>query len=292
MPVIDANFDVYEILGIQEDAEEKDIHRAWRKTSLKYHPDKNPNDPTAIEKFHKLQVAYNLLIDPATRREYDTERLARQAQKRREEAFDLKRKSMVDDLKAREQKAFQEIDEKERAQLARLEKLRRLREENEQLRHEYLQKHARATTGSGEKRDRTEFEMNNVPPKTLDDIDRTVKVRWKQKYNEFMSKEELLRILEPFGPVQALIVRELDINKKFSTAYVVFERLSSAYASVHAETVPKYVKDIQWARQKNEHGSNKDKTMNTTGEKSQPSDFSKLSFEEQTLFRLKQKKRA
>ncbi|KAL7266357.1 DnaJ-related protein scj1 [Rhizina undulata] len=59
------------LLGISKDASERDIKKAYRRLSKKYHPDKNPNDDTAHQKFVEVAEAYEALSDPESRRIYD-----------------------------------------------------------------------------------------------------------------------------------------------------------------------------------------------------------------------------
>ncbi|NMA94864.1 MAG: molecular chaperone DnaJ [Clostridiales bacterium] len=63
--------DYYEILGIDRDATDSDIKRAYRQAAKKYHPDLNPNDPKAEEKFKEASEAYQVLSDPEKRSSYD-----------------------------------------------------------------------------------------------------------------------------------------------------------------------------------------------------------------------------
>jgi molecular chaperone DnaJ len=63
--------DYYEVLGIARGAPEDEIKRAYRKLAVKFHPDKNPNDPHAEEKFKELGEAYDVLIDADKRAAYD-----------------------------------------------------------------------------------------------------------------------------------------------------------------------------------------------------------------------------
>lgn len=64
----------YEILGVQETASQEEIKKAYRQLSLKYHPDKNPNDPSVVEKFQKVNEAYETLGDAEKRNQYDMSR--------------------------------------------------------------------------------------------------------------------------------------------------------------------------------------------------------------------------
>ena len=52
--------DFYKILGVSRGANKKDIKKAYRKLAMKWHPDKNPDDPSAQEKFQDLSAAYEV----------------------------------------------------------------------------------------------------------------------------------------------------------------------------------------------------------------------------------------
>lgn len=66
-----AKRDYYEILGVPKSAEEGDIKKAYRKLALQYHPDRNPNDKAAEEKFKEAAEAYEVLSDTDKRARYD-----------------------------------------------------------------------------------------------------------------------------------------------------------------------------------------------------------------------------
>ncbi|UJF29470.1 J domain-containing protein [Kaistella sp. 97-N-M2] len=61
----------YYFLGVKENASEEDIKKAYRKLSLKYHPDKNDNDDFFAQRFMEIKEAYEMLGDPENRRIYD-----------------------------------------------------------------------------------------------------------------------------------------------------------------------------------------------------------------------------
>ncbi len=63
--------DYYKILGVDREADEQEIKRAYRKLALKYHPDKNPEDPSAEERFKEINEAYEVLGDADKRAKYD-----------------------------------------------------------------------------------------------------------------------------------------------------------------------------------------------------------------------------
>uniref|UniRef100_UPI00289CFE3F DnaJ domain-containing protein n=1 Tax=Tianweitania sp. TaxID=2021634 RepID=UPI00289CFE3F len=63
--------DPYEVLGVSKDASAKDIKSAFRKLAKKYHPDQNPDDPKAKERFNAANQAYEIVGDDDKRRQYD-----------------------------------------------------------------------------------------------------------------------------------------------------------------------------------------------------------------------------
>ena len=63
--------DYYEVLGVAKNANADEIKKAYRKAAIKYHPDKNPGDKEAEEKFKEAAEAYDVLSNPEKRARYD-----------------------------------------------------------------------------------------------------------------------------------------------------------------------------------------------------------------------------
>ena len=63
--------DYYEVLGVNKNTPKEDLKKAYRKLAMKYHPDRNPDDEAASEKFKELSEAYEILSDDQKRQAYD-----------------------------------------------------------------------------------------------------------------------------------------------------------------------------------------------------------------------------
>ena len=63
--------DYYEILGVNKSSSDDEIKKAYRKIAIKYHPDKNPDNKSAEEKFKEAAEAYSVLSDSEKRQRYD-----------------------------------------------------------------------------------------------------------------------------------------------------------------------------------------------------------------------------
>src|SRR5438105_1498962 len=66
-----AKRDFYTVLGVNRDASDEDIKKAYRKLAMKHHPDRNPDDKTSEEKFKEAKAAYEILSDAKKRAAYD-----------------------------------------------------------------------------------------------------------------------------------------------------------------------------------------------------------------------------
>jgi molecular chaperone DnaJ len=80
--------DLYIVLGVQQGASESEIKRAYRRLARRFHPDINPGDQTAEERFREILEAYETLIDPARRSRYDAGHRTAQAPGRQAAGFE------------------------------------------------------------------------------------------------------------------------------------------------------------------------------------------------------------
>src|SRR6266498_1977511 len=66
-----AEREYYKVLGLKKGATQEEIKKAYRKLAVKYHPDKNPGDKEAEDKFKEINEAYAVLSDPQKKQQYD-----------------------------------------------------------------------------------------------------------------------------------------------------------------------------------------------------------------------------
>jgi len=71
LAISSAGRDFYKILGVRREATEREVKKAYRKLAMKWHPDKNKDDPKAVERFQDLGAAYEVLNDAEKRKTYD-----------------------------------------------------------------------------------------------------------------------------------------------------------------------------------------------------------------------------
>src|SRR5215472_11746336 len=71
MPAVGEKRDYYEVLGVQRNATSQELKSAYRKVALQHHPDRNPGNKEAEERFKEASEAYEVLSDPDKRARYD-----------------------------------------------------------------------------------------------------------------------------------------------------------------------------------------------------------------------------
>ncbi|KAI9371784.1 hypothetical protein BJX61DRAFT_10286 [Aspergillus egyptiacus] len=260
--------DFYALLDISPAASEAEIRRAYRRTALKYHPDKITNPTQAdIDKFHLLQIANDVLSDPAVRQLYDNAREARERKKKETEMMDAAKRKMKEDLEARERAGAaagaqrgmkrtwgatgygdEETEEKLAREIERIaedgrrrrreaeEKLRAEVEEDERRLREEEEERQRAKDASSKKVYRSQEGGTNVPEQ-----ERAVKVRWvREGRGVDIDKDRLEALFAPFGKIESVLVlkdrRQRIGDKKekktVATGVIVFASIVSAHTAV------------------------------------------------------------
>jgi len=220
------NEDLYKLLEVDPEADTKTIKKAYRKIALTCHPDKNPDDKTAVEKFHKLSDALEVLTDDATRKAYDNLLKARKAAELRMQKLDGKRRKLKEQLEEREKEHVEEL-------VSRLNEEEMLAKEIERLRKQ----------GSKQLEEEQEFVRSQLEkdlqggnassglPAGGDTQAARIKVKWDKNSCLQYSEDSLRTILLKYGNVTAMVVKV-----KKCSAIVEFEEMTAAKMAVNIET--------------------------------------------------------
>ncbi|OCL05170.1 DnaJ-domain-containing protein [Glonium stellatum] len=254
-----SSHDFYVLLGVEFETSEADIKRAYRKTSLQYHPDKNPGKLDVIEKFHLLAIARDVLLDPEAKAAYDRARAARRAKEAQQSLFEGKRKQMKEDLENREKgfkrKRGEEIDAEEKLER----EIRRLAEDGKRRRKEREERLNREKREEGASFMEEESELYSPPgvSSEVPEIDRTVKARWvREGDGASLNKEKLIEMFSKFGEIESSLVmkdKKMRIGgekhkKVVATGFIVFKSIVSAHAAVEdAKRTFKLLESVFWA---------------------------------------------
>ncbi|XP_077116886.1 dnaJ homolog subfamily C member 17 [Ranitomeya variabilis] len=217
--------DLYGLLGIEAEASEKEIKKAYRQKALTCHPDKNPDNPRAAELFHQLSQALEVLTDGAARAAYDKLRKAKEAAAKRTQKLDAKRKKVKLDLEAREKEAQSRVTEEEEAFVARTleQEIIRLREEGSRQ----LEEQQRLV--------REQIKLEKVQKTQDSGGPAKLKLKWKCKRDDEARggyTEDVLRgLLQKYGEVLNIIVS----SKKKGSAIAEFATFKAAELAVRNE---------------------------------------------------------
>jgi DnaJ family protein C protein 17 len=253
----------FAVMGLSPSATEAEIRKAYRKLSLALHPDKNLDiDPeVASARFHEMQLAYEILMDPAARLAAVERNKTEVAKKERRGAYDGKRKEMAEELERREEeermKRYKGVqdEQKRRATLEKLrEEGRKLREEKEAKAVEADEKAAQEQANASQnKADEHDISMDHLSSSTrqpeLGPLDLTVRLRFPASQFAQLTTSEtaslsgdaaldtpLARGLEVrFGKLNSLMWKAPKAERKPSkeaTAHATFKTLDSAFAAV------------------------------------------------------------
>ncbi|XP_034078132.1 dnaJ homolog subfamily C member 17 [Gymnodraco acuticeps] len=228
--------DLYGLLGIDITATPKEIKKAYRQKALTCHPDKNPDNPKAVELFHQLSQALEVLTDAPAKAAYDKICAAKKQAEERHRKLDDKRKKIKLDLESREQQAEAQTQDEAfntrtlEEEIARLreEGSRQLEEEQRLIREQIQRERETQQTGSYTISGVVKCSKTNVTPK--------LKLKWKCKKddqtNGGYSQDILFRLLQKYGDVSNVIVS----SKKKGSAVVEFATVRAAELAAKNES--------------------------------------------------------
>lgn len=133
--------DSFAILQLEPNASEAEIKKAYRKLSLKFHPDKASKDvdpAIAAHRFHQINVAYETLMDPAARAKASQKSKEDAERRKRQEQYEGKRKAMADELERSEQEALRKKHDTAKREADLIKEIEMLREQGKKLREQKL----------------------------------------------------------------------------------------------------------------------------------------------------------
>lgn len=252
---VTSSHDFYDLLSVSPAAAESEIRRAYRKTALKYHPDKVGNDTAALEKFHLLQIAYDVLSTPEIREQYDNHRRAKEQAKARTEQLSAQRGAMKADLERREAEGLKRKRGEAEGDAAWEREVERIREDNKRRRVELEERRrqeqlARDGPAASDSQNDAAQSQGEVP-----EVQRAVKVRCA---GDRYTRESLQELFSRFGEVEMVVIRPRSLKKKPGSGMVVFKSVVFAHAAV--VDFPKLavndpdrwggIEDVEWAEGK------------------------------------------
>ncbi|KAI8319193.1 DnaJ-domain-containing protein [Martensiomyces pterosporus] len=242
----DRDVDLYQLLGVSVEAGEKELNKAYRSKALQYHPDKNRDDPQAVQIFHDVKAAYDTLTDPKRRAEYNEKRKAVIAKRQRQGALSSQRKRMKSQLEKGEMAARQARDaERMRAQSVREEAARfrdeaqreewrrdkRMRDQIHRMQEDEAQAHAQAQAEA----DQAASALNEV-----DELDRTIRVRWDNSECA-QDRDSIANVFSAFGELEEVVLAPVSEHARRrhsstkSSALLVFRSISAAHALMNVQ---------------------------------------------------------
>ena len=193
------------------------IKKAYRRTALKHHPDKNPGNAKAAEEFHRLSTAYDVLTDATARAAHDQARSARIARRKRDAAYDVGRRQMKEDLEARERASKRQRTDASEAERVFARELERAKQDASRRKAE---RDAELKRGMEERAEEDMVQQGD---------DRTVKVRLRKKKEEAWSEDGISKAMGQYGEVDSVVV-----GKK--SALVVYKTSAGAHKAVGDDT--------------------------------------------------------
>ncbi|TIC61432.1 DnaJ-domain-containing protein [Wallemia mellicola] len=308
------DIDALAVLGVTEEASEAEIRKAYRKRSLKVHPDRNPDNPvaeTTAEEFHKLTIAAEILLDPSKRIQLADVAKAKKAKAERFAKFDTRRQDLQADLDRREKEALEERKLAQKQKRDAQSELERVREEGKRRRMDKTQQ----LNQDLERESKLNLDKD---PEESSPQDKVIRLKWTRKERPNWSgdviesnRDAIFAILSTFGKVNQVVLppkKEFTASgkkPKSSSAIVEFDDLVGAFGAVQSSK--RGVLDgvsVDWIggvesssiQELRDSGRLHGKSENTSGDTPSfdftiPVPNSKISYESETLMRMKERER-
>lgn len=259
--------DLYELLGVAFDADEPTVKKAYRKASIRYHPDKNPDDKHAADRFIYLGWARDILIDAKLKGEYDRARTRRREKALQDELLDGRRRKMKEDLERREREgrdAANGLKRKRAEDMSEAEKreqeIQRLAEDGKRRRkeaQERLEKKRKDEDEASFVEPEKSPELQASKPGESAELDRTVKVRF-QREDQMLDwdKDTIARMFAKYGKIDSVVMgKEKRVRpsggkhrKLVAMVFVIYTRLDHAHAAVmDAKSDYPALESVSWA---------------------------------------------
>ncbi|KAJ4990849.1 Pre-mRNA-splicing factor cwf23 [Stagonosporopsis vannaccii] len=258
--------DYYELLSVPFDAEESVIKRAYRKASIRYHPDKNPDNKDAADRFIALGWARDILIDPKLKGEYDRARTRRREKAFQDELLSGNRRKMKEELERRERESADfgaSLKRKRAADLSEAEKreqeIQRLAEDGKRRRKEAQDRKDKARKEEEAAAAEPVKSPEPQPPRPGDsaELDRTVKIRFhRDGQTATWDKDTIRSMFDKYGKIDSIIMgkdKKLKLEgekhrKLVAMVFVVYSRLDHAHAAVSdAKAEHPALDSVAWA---------------------------------------------
>ncbi|KAF8960314.1 DnaJ domain-containing protein [Flammula alnicola] len=247
MPTTEEEINPYELLNVKTESTEQEIRTAYRQRSLKVHPDRNPNNPDAARKFHELNQAYELLLDPLRRLALDAKLRVKQARAERFKSYDNKRRNLVEELEERERSFKKARMEKQKEEVETWRETERIKEEGKRLREQKEKEMMGRMKVSQQEETMKEKEEDEEAPPAMDPLDTTVRLKYPLKtYPNLTTPRAISALLSRFGTTdESSIVLSLSLKSKngsekpnkppkTGSALVPFKQIGEAFAAVCA----------------------------------------------------------
>ena len=273
--------DFYALLFLSPNFTQKDLDRSWRKAALKYHPDKNPGNATAVEKFHLANIAYDVFSDPSLRALYDAARESREKKRKADALMEERRRKLKQDLEGREKglgvkRTWAEVggvaalDEEARleAEIIRIaEDGKRRRLEREDMLRREIEREGQEKEIASKEMAAAEERIKTQAVEGATELDRSVRARFRREEGiNGIDQDKLRRLFNTFGPVESTFLmrdkRERVSGSKekivVGRGVIVFKSIVGAHAAIEdwakektqslaSETTWTAFEDVTWA---------------------------------------------